>query len=384
MAHASFDGLRVLSLESRRAKEIEKLIRTYGGEAFVVSAMREVKLESNRAALEFARKLIAGEIDAVLFTTGVGVRSLMETVSEGAGRDAFLQALKSTRIVGAWPQTRRGRCASSASSRWPSPPNQRPGMNCCGTVETTFNGELHSLRLAVQEYGASNPDLLAALSERAASVLKVPVYTWELPLDLKPLRETVHGIAHAQVDVLLFTTAVQVVHLMIVAQEMNSVPDLMRGMRHIAIVSIGPTTSAELLHYGIAPDFEPSRPKLRFLVSEAAQYAKDVLQRKRELAATLGFDLLPAEQPAGAPCAGCRPGDAACGQAQCAQSRRVHCNARRLHRRFEPVRVRARDQPPHRLVRSAARGARPHRGVRHHDDPVRLLLHLHPRDREEL
>ncbi len=31
MANASFDGLRVLSLESRRAVEVEKLIRTYGG-----------------------------------------------------------------------------------------------------------------------------------------------------------------------------------------------------------------------------------------------------------------------------------------------------------------------------------------------------------------
>ena len=44
MAHASFDGLRVLSLESRRAVEVAKLIRTYGGEPIVVPAMREVSL----------------------------------------------------------------------------------------------------------------------------------------------------------------------------------------------------------------------------------------------------------------------------------------------------------------------------------------------------
>lgn len=67
MAHASFDGLRVLSLESRRAKEVAKLIRTYGGEPFVVPSMREVPLESNTQALEFADQLMAGKVDVVVF-----------------------------------------------------------------------------------------------------------------------------------------------------------------------------------------------------------------------------------------------------------------------------------------------------------------------------
>jgi uroporphyrinogen-III synthase len=52
VAHASFKGLRVLSLESRRAKEAEKLIRTYGGEAIVVPAMREIGLESNEEVMK--------------------------------------------------------------------------------------------------------------------------------------------------------------------------------------------------------------------------------------------------------------------------------------------------------------------------------------------
>ena len=42
-----FDGLRVLSLESRRGAEMGRLIETYGGEAVVAPSMREVPLESN-------------------------------------------------------------------------------------------------------------------------------------------------------------------------------------------------------------------------------------------------------------------------------------------------------------------------------------------------
>ncbi len=94
MAHASFDGLRVLSLESRRAKEVEKLIRTYGGQPFVVPFMREVKLESNHAALDFADRLMRGELDVVIFMTGVGVRALLDIVETRYVRTDFLVALE--------------------------------------------------------------------------------------------------------------------------------------------------------------------------------------------------------------------------------------------------------------------------------------------------
>src|SRR5580765_2174356 len=69
VAHASFHGLRVLSLESRRAREVEKLIRTYGGEPVVVPSMREVELESNQETLAFASRVINGEFDLVIFLT---------------------------------------------------------------------------------------------------------------------------------------------------------------------------------------------------------------------------------------------------------------------------------------------------------------------------
>jgi len=297
MAHASFDGLRVLSLESRRAKEVEKLIRTYSGEPFVVPAMREVKLESNHQALAFADLLLKGEIDVVLFFTGVGVRALLEIVETKYDREAFLEALRATRIVtrGTKPEAAlRGlKIKSVATAQEPSTWHE-----VLGVMDSTFGEELKSLRVAVQEYGASNPELLAELTERSASVMRVPVYQWALPHDLKPLRECIHSIIHAGIDVILFTTAVQVIHLMMVAQDMNCVPDLIRGFRSVAVISVGPTTTAELLHYGITPDFEPSRPKLGFLVNEAAQYAAQVLQQKRERAATLGLELLDEEMPA--------------------------------------------------------------------------------------
>jgi uroporphyrinogen-III synthase len=93
--------------------------------------------------------------------------------------------------------------------------------------------------------------------------------------------EAVQRVAGGSVDVVLFMTAVQVIHLFQVAEEMGLRDALSAGLRSLVVVSIGPTTSEELAHYGITPDFEPSRPKMGFLVNEAAQYSGRILKQKK-------------------------------------------------------------------------------------------------------
>jgi uroporphyrinogen-III synthase len=286
MAHASFDGLRVLSLESRRAVEVAKLIRTYGGEPIVVPAMREASLESNRQALAFADNLLAKKVDLVIFLTGVGVRALLDIVQTRHDREQFLDALREVKVAARGPKPvaalRDLRVPVAAVAAEPS--TWREMMT---SLNAAFGDSLRTMRVAVQEYGASNPEFLADLTERSAEVMKVPVYRWVLPEDLHPLREAVLSIANKSVDVVLFMTAVQVIHLFQVAEEMDLRAELSAALRSIVVVSIGPTTSEELAHYGITPDFEPSRPKMGFIVNEAAQYAGKILTQKKQGIAAL-------------------------------------------------------------------------------------------------
>ena len=280
MAHASFKGLRVLTLESRRATEVAKLIRTYGGEPFVVPALREVPLESNTQALEFSDQLLAGKFDLVIFFTGVGVRALIDIVQTRHPREDFLNALRSVKIAARGPKPvaalRDVNVPVSVSAAEPT-----TWRELMSAMDAEFGDSLGTFRVAVQEYGASNPEFLAELTLKCAEVTKVPVYQWALPEDVRPLRECVLGIASGSVDVILFLTAVQVIHLFQVAEQMGCEEDLRAGLASIVVVSIGPTTSEELAHYGVKPDFEPSRPKMGFIVNEAAQYAGKVLEQKR-------------------------------------------------------------------------------------------------------
>src|ERR1700682_328894 len=73
--------LRVVSFESRRAAEMAELIRRHGGEPTVAPSMREVPLTETAAELDYLRRLEAGDIDIVVFMTGVGLRLLIDTVA---------------------------------------------------------------------------------------------------------------------------------------------------------------------------------------------------------------------------------------------------------------------------------------------------------------
>lgn len=280
MPHASFAGLRVLSLESRRAREVDKLIRTYNGDPLVVPAMREVPLSDNTACLQFGEDLLQDRFDAALFFTGVGVRGMMRILETRYPAEAIAEKLRGLTVIsrGVKPQAVLNELRVPITAMASEPATWREVIQ---TIDSTLGERAADMHLAVQEYGASNPELLAELVTRFDRVTKVPVYQWSLPDDLQPLREAVGELLRGTIDVVLFMTAVQVIHLFQIADDMGVADELRRALAATVIVSVGPTTTEELQHYRVQPDFEPSRPKMGFLINEAAQYAGKVLAQKR-------------------------------------------------------------------------------------------------------
>lgn len=281
---SGFQGLKVLALESRRSAELAKLISTYGGEPIVAPSMREVPLESNHEALAFVARLLAGEFDMVVFLTGVGARALLSVAEKAHERGDYVAALKRIKVVarGPKPVAALREIGLTAMVTAPEPNTWREllgALDEAGKVSPELR--LKGLRIAVQEYGASNPELLNGLRARGAQITQVPVYQWALPDDLAPLKGAIEAIAKGAVDVALFTTAVQAVHLFQVAAEMGKGEAVKKGLNRAVIASIGPSTSEELERRGIRPDMEPSHPKMGYLVKEAAEQAGALLQRKR-------------------------------------------------------------------------------------------------------
>jgi uroporphyrinogen-III synthase len=276
-----FAGLRVLSLESRRAAEMAKLIATYGGNATVAPSMREIPLESNKEAQTFTRSLLAGGFDMVILLTGVGTRALARVAETVCSRDEFVTALGRVPIVarGPKPVAALKELGVPVTLAVPEPNTWRELLAALDGNHDTL--PIRGRRIAVQEYGAPNPELLAGLAERGAKLTPVPVYEWGLPEDTAPLRQAAAALAKGEVDVALFTTSVQVVHLLKIAGDMNLQEPVRRSFARILVGSIGPVTSEELRAHGIAADFEPSHPKMGILVNEVAERSAELLTRKR-------------------------------------------------------------------------------------------------------
>jgi len=274
-------GLRVLSLESRRAAEMAKLIENHGGRAIVAPSMREVPLESNTEALAFARALAAGGFDIAIFLTGVGTRALARVVETVYPIDQFAAALRRIGVVarGPKPVAALKELGVPVTLAVPEPNTWRDLLRALD--EKAASLPIRGRRVAVQEYGSPNPELLAGLEERGARVTRVPVYQWALPEDTQPLRAAVEAIARGEIDIALFTTSIQVTHLLRIAREMKLEDAVRRGLARIVVGSIGPVTSEELREQGFSADFEPAHPKMGFLVNEAAQRGGQLLEEKR-------------------------------------------------------------------------------------------------------
>jgi uroporphyrinogen-III synthase len=255
-----------------------ELIRRHGGEPVVAPSMREIPLSENRAAIELLPQLDAGTFDLLILMTGVGTRTLNEALGTQFPQERIVAALRKTTLVarGPKPVAALKALGLAAAITVPEPNTWREVV---GALSSRL--ELSGKRIAVQEYGIPNPQLVAALEGLGAMVASIPIYRWALPEDLEPLRTAMQKVLRAEVDMALFTNGAQVEHLFKVAVDDMADDGLRTALQKIVVASVGPVCTQVLEQFGVKPDLEPAHPKMGALVAEAAASARRLLAVKR-------------------------------------------------------------------------------------------------------
>ena len=165
MANSGFNGLTVASFESRMAAEMTRLIERHGGRPLVAPALREIPLEDNSAAIRFGEQLLTEGLDVLILLTGAGTATLFEILHRRYPKDKIASALKNTILIARGPKP-----VAALKSLGFQPTLTVPEPNTWVDVVATLDDYrlVQGLRVAVQEYGLPNLDLLEALKQRGA------------------------------------------------------------------------------------------------------------------------------------------------------------------------------------------------------------------------
>jgi uroporphyrinogen-III synthase len=263
-----FAGLKVAVFEARMAEILGDLVAKHGGVPVAAPALREIPIRENAEAQMFIRRLKQDEFDVVLFETGVGVRYLVEATGTRFPLEDWPSLLARVSVIARGPKP-----ASVLRSFGAIADFQVPEPNTWRETLALIDARIPiaGLRVAVQEYGKSNQELLDGLSRRGAVVTRVPVYRWALPIDTRPLRQAIQRILAGEIGAVLFTAAQQVEHVLQISNEDGCDTSLRAILgRSVVVGSIGPTTSTTLRLHGFPVDIEPEHPKSGHLVAAVA------------------------------------------------------------------------------------------------------------------
>lgn len=270
--------LRVCSFESRKAAEIESLLERHGATPTVVPSMREISLGITNEIQAFVDRLRDNSIDVVVFLTGVGAEALAQSIESQVTSEELRELLDARKIVVRGPKPfavlRKWNVHIDARA---DEPNTWKELIPELLKVAGANQRLEGVRIAVQEYGVPAAEFYERLNELGADALAVPVYRWALPECLDQLQETVRRTIAGDFDVIMITTAQQLVHVLQVAENAGVKQEWLAAARRCLISSIGPTASHRIRESGLPVDFEPSHPHMGHLVRETIKAAAELL-----------------------------------------------------------------------------------------------------------
>lgn len=279
-------GLRVVCFESRRSAESSRMIARQGGEPIEAPTLREVPLRGPSGIDALEKDLQAASPLLLVLLTGVGTELLVEGLTQTVPRAQAISLLNaaSTTIVCRGPKPH---AALKAFGIKPAVVVGEPNTWRDVLREIDERELLQQRSVYVQEYGRTNAELVQGLQQRGAtSVRQIKTYAWTLPDDLAPLHAAIERIAAGEAEVALFTSGIQLTHLLQIAEQRGQTPQLYRGLERMVVASVGPLTTEALVAAGLRPDIEPEHPKLGHLMVALGAAAGARLAEKRGVSRT--------------------------------------------------------------------------------------------------
>ena len=262
---APLAGFTVGVTAARRGDGLVALLRRCGARVVEAPTVRIVPLDDDSALRRATVDCLAAPLDYVVATTGAGWRGWMSAADGwGLGR-RFAEMSRDAVVLSRGPRTtgavRAGGLDESSSPR--SEAND-------ALLTWLLARDLRGRRIAVQQHGAPPDGFVAALREREAEVIAVPVSRRGPPEDPDAVRRLVEQTVRREVQAIAFTSAPAITGFLDSAETLGLGREVLDALRSgagcgVLAVCAGPVCARPLEQHGVHPAC-PDRGRLVPLV----------------------------------------------------------------------------------------------------------------------
>jgi uroporphyrinogen-III synthase len=260
-------GRTIAILEARRSTEIARLIERQGGTAYITPIVREVPVEDPAPLRAWLQRLAVGQLDLVVFLSGVGCRALLTAADQDGSLQAVYAGLSQTRVVARGPKPVQVLKEHGIHIDYvPPEPNTSEEL-----LAAFAEWQLRGRTVGLQLYGGTTPyleRLRGGLASLGAKVDEVAPYRWEGPTDDAAVRELIEQCLHGRIDALAIFSSSQIHNLFTIAEEHDVGTQLKQALStgDVVIASVGPVATEAIRSHGLPVQVQPEHPKMGHVV----------------------------------------------------------------------------------------------------------------------
>lgn len=283
----TLSGLVVGVTGSRRASELARIIRAFGGIPYVAPTIGiEVNQRKNAEAGYLAYKILKEKVDYAVFMTGPGVYSLMSAArTQGIERD-LVQILQEVTVVARSLKPKDALAMHGIKTTLLPEENTSKGI-----AQLLRHRDIAGKRIFILWHGSYSSELRTELEAEGADVLESSTYMYSTNLkkdgadilktmgyEYIPPEETkvlklIEDISIAHVRAITFTSPPAARELFKIASQHGLNESLRSSLnRSVIVVAIGPSTMKALEENDVRVDVMPTMYRMGSMIKSLCDY----------------------------------------------------------------------------------------------------------------
>lgn len=269
-------GLTIATLADRGLDALRSEIADYGGTPALFALDASETSSADRAAAEFANRLLTADIDTVIFVTGVGVNHVVEQAARSVDRQRFLDCLSDVKTIAG---SQRAGLALKELNLNPSvyvesPKSWRDILMSIDRLAPVANQTV-GLEESAAVYG-----LVSGLEARGARVVRMPIFSQTMPKRAQPAIDFFEQIEAGDFHAILFTSPENAIQFCFLAKHFGRARLTSHLLDNHIVLAIGAGTAEVLTDRGFVVDYATQTTKIGPAINEIADQIDQIKKQK--------------------------------------------------------------------------------------------------------